>query len=375
VNRPASRGAAAETGGSHHGGAPVEFDGVTKSYGNLTALHPTSLHIEAGEFFAIIGPSGSGKSTLLGITAGFVPPSGGEVRINGRDILAVPPYRRNIGMVFQNYALFPHMNVAQNVSFPLRMRGMPRAEVDTAVRRVLAMVRLEGFEDRRPAQLSGGQQQRVALARAAVYDPLLLLMDEPLGALDKNLREEMQEEIRKLQHDLGATVLYVTHDQQEAAFMADRIAIMRAGRVEQIGSPRELYEQPANLFVAGFLGEASIFEATEVSRVGAGEIVVRTADGLSIRAHAERSSGSAICVRPERVRLGDAARAEANVFHGVVEDAVYTAGSIRYRVRLDGTVSVVTIRTASQPGMPLHRPGQPVEVGWSPRDALLVPET
>jgi putative spermidine/putrescine transport system ATP-binding protein len=375
VNRPASPGPAAEAGGSHHGGAPVEFDGVTKSYGNLTALHPTSLHIEAGEFFAIIGPSGSGKSTLLGITAGFVPPSGGEVRINGRDILAVPPYRRNIGMVFQNYALFPHMNVAQNVSFPLRMRGMPRAEIDAAVRRVLAMVRLEGFEDRRPAQLSGGQQQRVALARAAVYDPLLLLMDEPLGALDKNLREEMQEEIRKLQHDLGATVLYVTHDQQEAAFMADRIAIMRAGRVEQIGSPRELYEQPANLFVAGFLGEASIFEAADVSRVGAGEIVVRTPDGLSIRAHAEGSSGSAICVRPERVRLGEAARVEANVFQGVVEDAVYTAGSIRYRVRLDGTGSVVTIRTASQPGMSLHRPGEPIEVGWSPRDALLVPET
>ena len=214
----------------------------------------------------------------------------------------------------------------------------------------------------------------MALARAAVYDPQLLLMDEPLGALDKNLREEMQEEIRKLQGELGATVLYVTHDQQEAAFMADRIAIMRAGRVEQIGSPRQLYEQPANLFVAGFLGEASIFEAASVERTGPSSSLVRTADGLAIRATATTpgGAGSAVCVRPERVRLGAEARGADNVFAGIVEDAVYTAGSIRYRVRIGPAPSVVTIRTASQPGTALLEPGQAVEVGWASGDALLV---
>jgi putative spermidine/putrescine transport system ATP-binding protein len=279
-------------------------------------------------------------------------------------------------MVFQNYALFPHMTVAENVSFPLRMRGASRGEIEAGVRRVLAMVRLGGLEDRRPAQLSGGQQQRVALARAAVYDPLLLLMDEPLGALDKNLREEMQEEIKRFQAALGATVLYVTHDQQEAAFMADRIAVMRAGRVEQTGSPRELYERPANLFVAGFLGEASILSVAEVAATDGGEPAVRTDGGLTVRATAAGPvrPGSAVCVRPEGVLLGPEARGADNVFQGVVEEAVYTAGSIRYRVRVGEGRAVVTVRRPSRPGTRLLSPGTQVEVGWSRRDALVVPE-
>ena len=240
-------------------GAALEFAGLGKRYGAVAALLPTDLTIAPGEFFAVLGPSGSGKSTLLGTVAGFVAPSGGRVLIDGIDITAAPPHRRNIGMVFQNYALFPYLSVAQNIAFPLKMRRLKRAEIAARVTRALEMVRLAGFADRMPAQLSGGQQQRVALARAAVYDPPLLLMDEPLGALDKNLREEMQEELRQFHRGVGATILYVTHDQQEAASMADRMAIMNHGAIEQVGPPHELYERPRNSFVARFLGEANMF--------------------------------------------------------------------------------------------------------------------
>ena len=212
------------------------------------ALQPTSMTVAPGEFFALLGPSGSGKSTLLGTIAGFVAPSGGRVLVDGTDITGMSPHRRNIGMVFQNYALFPYLTVAQNIAFPLKMRRLPKSEITPRVDRALEMVRLGGFGPRMPAQLSGGQQQRVALARAAVYDPPLLLMDEPLGALDKNLREEMQEELRQFHHTVGATILYVTHDQQEAASMADRIAIMNHGKAEQIGSPHEVYDATEQQF-------------------------------------------------------------------------------------------------------------------------------
>jgi putative spermidine/putrescine transport system ATP-binding protein len=355
-------------------GAVIEFREVTKDYGALTVLQPTSLRIEAGEFFAIIGPSGSGKSTLLGITAGFVVPSGGSISVAGVDVVATPPYHRNFGMVFQNYALFPHMTVAENIAFPLRMRGCPKPEMAAKVQRVLEMVRLSGFGDRKPAQLSGGQQQRVALARAAVYDPLLLLMDEPLGALDKNLREEMQEEIKRFQDALGATVIYVTHDQHEAAYMADRIAIMRGGTLEQIGSPRELYEKPESIFVASFLGEASLLPVLGVSGGRGNDVSARIGDGLVVEATAPRSHGGAdaICVRPEAIVIGDEAQQMDNVFAGQVEDAVYTTGSIRYRIRLDGTDLLLTVRIPSRPDIVLLETGQKVTVGWNRRDALLV---
>ena len=253
-------------------GASLTFDQVSKSYGAVTALQPTSMSVAPGEFFALLGPSGSGKSTLLGTIAGFVAPSGGRVLVDGTDITGMSPHRRNIGMVFQNYALFPYLTVAQNIAFPLKMRRLPKSEITPRVDRALEMVRLGGFGPRMPAQLSGGQQQRVALARAAVYDPPLLLMDEPLGALDKNLREEMQEELRQFHHTVGATILYVTHDQQEAASMADRIAIMNHGKAEQIGSPHEVYDQPSNSFVARFLGEANMFRLRQVCADGSGQI-------------------------------------------------------------------------------------------------------
>jgi putative spermidine/putrescine transport system ATP-binding protein len=360
-------------------GASVSFDSVSKRFGSLVAVHPVTIEIAPGEFFALIGPSGSGKSTLLGMTAGFVPPSGGAIRVDGRDIVGMPPYQRNIGMVFQNYALFPHMTVAENVSFPLRMRRLTRNEISTRVRRLLAMVRLEGLEDRSPAQLSGGQQQRVALARAAVYDPGLLLMDEPLGALDKNLREEMQDEIKRFQAQLGTTVLYVTHDQQEAACMADRIAVLRAGRIEQAGSPRELYEAPANRFVASFLGEANLFELTSPTMGSPDVWHATTRQGLAVVARptaalATSEQRPALLVRPENILLGDAATRAENRFTGTVQEVVYMAGSIRYRVLLDAG-ELVLARAPLARDHATFAVGDVVPVGWAAESASLVAES
>ena len=351
-------------------GASVAFQNVEKRYGAVTALRPTSLDIAAGEFFAIIGPSGSGKSTLLGITAGFIPPSGGRIQLDGSDIVNVPAYRRNIGMVFQNYSLFPHMTVGENIAFPLRMRKVRKAEIAARVDRMLAVVRLSGFAKRRPSELSGGQQQRVALARAAVYDPLLLLMDEPLGALDKNLREEMQEEIKRFQAELGATVLYVTHDQDEAAAMADRIAIMHEGQIVQVGSPRALYEAPRSVFVATFLGEANILRPEQMERVDGGG--VGHLEGLTVRTvdpH-ENADGGVICVRPEDIQIANVPLDLHNNYRGEVVDVVYTAGSVRYRVKIAAD-TVLTVRLPSHHGVTLHEVAAGVSVGWS-RDHSLV---
>ncbi len=287
-------------------------------------------------------------------------------------------------MVFQNYALFPHMTVAQNVGFPLRMRRLGRSEVTARVRRMLAMVRLAEMEDRSPAQLSGGQQQRVALARAAVYDPGLLLMDEPLGALDKNLREEMQDEIKQLQAQLGTTVLYVTHDQQEAACMADRVAIMRSGRIEQSGPPRQLYELPENRFVASFLGEANLLEIGALEPDGQGGWRATTSDGfaVAIRSVAPMPSGAksvsrgtaaALLVRPENVLLGEAAQRADNSFRGTIEEIVYMAGSIRYRVRLDAG-PLLLAREPSAVGHAVFTTGDVVPVGWLTQSVRLVAE-
>jgi putative spermidine/putrescine transport system ATP-binding protein len=361
-------------------GASLELESVSKTYGPSTAVYPTSLQVPSGEFFALIGPSGSGKSTLLGMIAGFVPPSQGAIRINGCDIVSIPPYRRNIGMVFQNYALFPHMTVAENVAFPLRMRAMGGAETARRVSQMLALVRLDGYGGRRPTQLSGGQQQRVALARAAVYNPGLLLMDEPLGALDKNLREEMQEEIKRFQSELGATVIYVTHDQQEAASMADRIAILRAGRVEQLGSPKALYEAPANRFVASFLGEANLLHVESVTRISEGCLEVRTPDGLVtlVRDHGRHhatatKAGLTLCVRPENVRLGMPVDGGENVFSAAVQDATYLAGSIRYRLRIS-EATVLTARVPLRTGTEAFAAGESISVQWSPDDGVILGE-
>ena len=355
-----------------HAGAELIIERLSKSYGPLVALRPTDLTIGAGEFFSLIGPSGSGKSTLLGCIAGFVTPSAGRIAIAGADVVAVPPYRRNIGMVFQNYALFPHLNVFENVAFPLRLRRMGSAEIQDRVRRMLETVRLAEYGDRSPAQLSGGQQQRVALARSAVYDPQLLLMDEPLGALDKNLREEMQYEIRRFHANMGATIVYVTHDQDEAATMSHRIGIMRDGALVQTGAPRELYENPASAFVAGFLGEANLYDVRDLRPGPNGSLKVITADGLELEADAGKAIpvGSLVaCVRPEAVSLTSIDSGPA--ISGTVEDIIFTAGTMRCRVVTPGGAKVLMRRPLER-----HRQamaiGDSVKLSYRPEDTLLI---
>jgi len=359
-------------------GASVVLKGLTKRYGIFVALAPTDLVIEPGEFFSLIGPSGSGKSTLLGSVAGFLPPTAGRIELDGKDVVSVPPYERNLGMVFQSYSLFPHMSVFENVAFPLRLRKVGSAEITRRVERMLEIVRLPHLGSRRPEQLSGGQQQRIALARAAVYDPRLLLMDEPLGALDKNLREEMQYEIRQFHRTLGATILYVTHDQDEAATLSDRIAIMKDGRIAQVGGPRELYEKPRNAFVAGFLGEANLFDVADVKRNGSGRLLITTRDGLHLESDSREGSLDATfvaCIRPEALTiLQDGTPAQTHCkthILGRVQDVVYTAGTVRYHVTTN-TGARCVVKLTSQRHLPQFNVGQAVTLACSPTDTLLI---
>jgi putative spermidine/putrescine transport system ATP-binding protein len=359
-------------------GASVVLKGLTKRYGTFVALAPTDLVIEPGEFFSLIGPSGSGKSTLLGSVAGFLPPTAGRIELDGKDVVSVPPYQRNLGMVFQSYSLFPHMSVFENVAFPLRLRKIGSGEITRRVERMLEIVRLPHLGSRRPEQLSGGQQQRIALARAAVYDPRLLLMDEPLGARDKNLREEMQYEIRQFHRTLGATILYVTHDQDEAATLSDRIAIMKDGRITQVGGPRELYEKPRNAFVAGFLGEANLFDVADVKRNGSDRLLITTRDGLQLASDPREGSldGTFVaCIRPEALTiLQDGAPAQTPCkthIPGRVQDVVYTAGTVRYHVTTD-TGARCVVKLTSQRHLPQFDVGQPVTLACSSADTLLI---
>ena len=360
-------------------GARLVLAGVEKRYGDITALHATDLAIEPGEFFALIGPSGSGKTTLLGTIAGLTPLTAGRIEVDGQDIARLPPYRRNVGMVFQNYALFPHMSIFDNVAFPLRARNVGASETAERVGRMLKIVRLPDVGDRRPAQLSGGQQQRIALARAAVYDPRILLMDEPLGALDKNLREEMQFEIKAFHRQIDATVLYVTHDQDEATTMSDRIAIMNEGRVVACGAPRELYEHPANAFVASFLGSANLLAVAADESLAPGPARIRLDSGGLLNAVATTTArttrGSHVaCVRPEAIRIGPPGAVgegdDWNAFEGRVLDAVYTAGTLRYQVAVGDGVSMTTRQPAIRRTPMLER-DQPVALVW-PASATLV---
>jgi putative spermidine/putrescine transport system ATP-binding protein len=360
-------------------GAKLSLRGVSKVYNKLVALHPTDLEIEPGEFFSLIGPSGSGKTTLLGAVAGFMPPSQGRIEVDGRDIVTLPPYRRDIGMVFQNYALFPHMTVAENIAFPLRLRKMPDADVRERVRRMLATVRLPDVGDRMPSQLSGGQQQRIALARAAVYDPRLLLMDEPLGALDKNLREDMQYEIKAFHRAINATVLYVTHDQDEAATMSDRIAIMNRGRIVQHGTPRELYEHPRNTFIAAFLGSANLISVEGAPERHSEAVTVRIAGDRELKAldsMAGENGSAALCIRPEAIRIVEAGYQpgpEENRIEGRVIDAVYTAGTFRYQVE-SGTDEPISVRLPSIRHSDMLQPGASVTLAWPASATLLIPK-
>jgi putative spermidine/putrescine transport system ATP-binding protein len=353
------------------GAAPpfVVFDRVQKSYdGETLVVKELNLAIAKGEFLTLLGPSGSGKTTTLMMLAGFETATHGEIRLGGRPINTVPPHRRGIGMVFQNYALFPHMTVNENLAFPLEVRRMGRAEIEAKVRRALSMVQMEAFGGRRPAQLSGGQQQRVALARALVFEPEVVLMDEPLGALDKQLRERMQYEIKHIHESLGVTVVYVTHDQGEALTMSDRVAVFNDGVVQQLSTPAELYERPVNSFVAQFIGENNRLRGV-VRAVEGAEALVEVAGGFAARATAVACGGpgsaTQLSIRPERVVVGAthlANRAEARV-----EELIYLGDHIRCRMSLLGADDFI-VKVPNTAGHAHLSEGERVVVGWSAED-------
>ena len=352
----------------HNRQAPhVSFRNVQKTYdGETLIVRDLNLDIRRGEFLTLLGPSGSGKTTCLMMLAGFETPTGGEIRLDGEVINRVPPYRRNIGMVFQNYARFPHMTVADNLRFPLRVRKLAPSEVEARVKRALDMVQLEAFGSRYPQQLSGGQQQRIALARALVFDPQLVLMDEPLGALDKNLRERMQLEIKHIQQKLGITVVFVTHDQSEALTMSDCIAVFNQGVIQQIDAPEALYEYPTNSFVADFIGENNALDGTVVAVAGE-ECEVRLDCGTVLRARTGNvgAGGRArIAVRPERVQLAGEAEG-TNRLDATVRELIYLGDQIRLRVELAGKHEFTIKAPVSQLDRSL-RPGDAIRLGLDP---------
>lgn len=351
----------------------VAFEHVQKSYdGQTLVVKDLNLYISKGEFLTMLGPSGSGKTTCLMMLAGFETATHGEIRLDGRPINQVPPHRRGIGMVFQSYALFPHMTVGENLSFPLEVRGISKAEREDRVKRALEMVQMGRFANRRPAQLSGGQQQRIALARALVFDPQLVLMDEPLGALDKQLREHMQFEIKHLHNELGITVVYVTHDQGEALTMSDRIAVFNDGKIQQLASPSQLYEKPENSFVAGFIGENNALEGV-IEKLDGDAALVKLANGEVIDATAVniRESGqkTTVSIRPERVEFRpEMMPSGAHTIEAEVLDVVYMGDILRTRVRVAGSEELV-MKCRNSINQTRLSPGQVIRIGWHPQDA------
>ncbi len=351
----------------------VVFEHVQKSYdGETLVVKDLNLTIAKGEFLTMLGPSGSGKTTCLMMLAGFETATHGEIRLDGRPINQVPPERRGIGMVFQNYALFPHMTVAENLAFPLEVRGMGKSIRETKIRRALDMVKMGAFANRRPAQLSGGQQQRIALARALVFEPELVLMDEPLGALDKQLREHMQFEIKHLHESLGITVVYVTHDQGEALTMSDRVAVFNDGVIQQLAAPAELYEAPQNSFVAQFIGENNKLPGT-VEDIAGGRALVRLATGEVIDATPvnvrQKGQRTLVSIRPERVEW----RAEflppgAHTIEAEVLEFIYMGDIFRTRLRVAGSEDFV-VKSRNSQGQRRLVPGERIRIGWAPQDA------
>ncbi len=360
--------------GGDRGGA-LALGGIVKLYGDLAAVDEVSLAAEPGEFVTLLGPSGSGKTTTLRIIAGFTYADAGTVSLDGRDLTNVASYKRDIGMVFQNYALFPHMTAAENIAFPLQMRSVRKAEARRLVEEALEIVHLGGLGKRYPRQLSGGQQQRVAFARAIVFGPRLLLMDEPLGALDKKLREALQLEIIRISRDLGVTVVYVTHDQEEALVLSDRIAIYNHGRIEQVGTGEDLYERPASLFVADFIGESNFFRGRLEGDVLHWQDRRLRVSGDGSRP-APRAGAAVVVVRPERVRLrppGEAADGE-NAVEGTVSEVIYLGSMRKYVVKVEPS-TVVQVRVQVGEDAPAFEAGDAVAVVWRIGDGVLVADT
>jgi putative spermidine/putrescine transport system ATP-binding protein len=353
------------------GSGDLVLQGITRRFGSVVALAGVDLRVHPGEMLTILGPSGSGKTTMLKVVAGFELPDEGSVQLAGRDVTYAPPAQRDIGMVFQNYALFPHMTVAENIAFPLKMRRVSGADIKRKIEEALKLVELAGYGDRLPRQLSGGQQQRVALARAVVFGPRLLLLDEPFGALDRKLREQMQLEVKRLQRRLGLTALFVTHDQEEALILSDRIAVMNRGKLVQIGTPQEIYARPVDRFVGDFIGESNLFRARATQRgvavVEGSGVTLRIPQATDLAPNAEVG----LLVRPERPRpLAADGRAD-NVFSGTIDELIYLGESVKYRIQLEAGFELVVRWPFKREGDALAV-GDRVTVGWSADDVHLV---
>ncbi|QRM30330.1 ABC transporter ATP-binding protein [Microvirga sp. VF16] len=343
-------------------------DGLSKQYGSTIALEPTQLAVQSGEFLTLLGPSGSGKTTLLQMICGLVEPTQGRLLIDGRDETYTPVHKRDIGLVFQHYALFPHLTVAENIGFPLRMRGKSTADIDRQVKTALEMVQLGHLSHRFPRELSGGQQQRVALARCFVYQPSVILMDEPLGALDKKLREHMQFEIKRLHRETGTTIIYVTHDQEEALALSDRICLMNHARIEQIGAPHEIYARPRTAFAADFIGISNIFRGRIERGVNGGAHLATPCGRFQLSSDSVTDQDEmALVVRPEHLELGGAG---TNEIKGSVAEMVYAGSETRVLVAVPGT-DLITVRVP--PGISLPKLGDSVAVTWRPEAAVVVP--
>ncbi|PMR73346.1 ABC transporter ATP-binding protein [Billgrantia endophytica] len=353
----------------------VSIRSVSKRYGDTVALDDITLNIEPGEFVSLLGPSGSGKTTLLGALGGFVMPSAGSVWVGDQDMTFMPPHKRNIGIVFQSYALFPHMSVGENVAFPLRARRLPKSTWPERVRQALAMVELDGYQQRGISQLSGGQRQRVALARAMVFEPRLILMDEPLSALDKQLRETMQIELRQLHRKLGATIVYVTHDQREALTMSDRVAILKDGKLVQIGAPQTLHNDPRDSFVASFIGDSTLLPVTRIDdhNVRLGKVAIRSAK--TIPGHAGEHSELLLAIQTEKLLIDDGRHApDVNRLACRIREVVYQGDSLRLFLELeDGTP--ITLRQPSHHTAYHQIPpiGASLTVALHPEDTIVVP--
>lgn len=356
-------------------GGQINLDNLSKHFGKVKAVDNISLEVKSGEFMTFLGPSGSGKTTTLMMMAGFLIPTAGDIKVDGSSIATIPAYKRHIGMVFQNYALFPHMTIFDNIAFPLQMRKTPKEEIKKRVQWALELVQLPGFEHRRPSQLSGGQQQRIAVARAIVFEPSVLLLDEPLGALDAKLREGMQIELKQLHNRIGATILYVTHDQEEALTLSDRIVIFNDGKIMQVGKPDDLYRLPENRFVADFIGKTN-FITGQVSETEDKICGIRLEDGIAMHgplrdSFATPKRWATFSLRPEKILIGDEITDTPNQYEATVEEFLYLGEFTKYHLRIGQSVQLIA-KSSNRLGRSTLAPGSKIKVGWDINELLLV---